>query len=168
MEIWDLYNEDRSLSGQYMVRGDQIPENKYHLVVHVWIRNKEGQYIISQRSVNRPNNPLMWETAGGSVLQGESSIEGALREVKEEIGIDLNKDKGKIVFSCIRKKINGQKFNDILDVWLFEYDGPLTLEKATTDEVCNMMLATKKEIKELMDNKKFVPTLSYFFERDEF
>ena len=45
MEIWDLYNEDRTLSGQYMVRGDEVPDNKYHLVVHVWIKNKKGIYI---------------------------------------------------------------------------------------------------------------------------
>lgn len=34
--------------------------------------------------------PLMWECVGGSVLRGESSVDGAVREVKEEVGIDLS------------------------------------------------------------------------------
>ena len=59
-EIWDLYNENRELLGKDHVRGEQLPIDGYHLVVHVWIRNSKGQYLISQRSANRPTYPLMW------------------------------------------------------------------------------------------------------------
>ena len=38
-EIWDLYNENRELLGKDHVRGEQLPIDRYHLVVHVWIRN---------------------------------------------------------------------------------------------------------------------------------
>ena len=58
----------------------------YHLVVHVWIRNSKGEYLISQRSANRPTYPLMWECVGGSVVKGEDSLQGAIREAKEEVG----------------------------------------------------------------------------------
>ena len=60
-EIWDLYNENRELRGKDHIRGEQLPIDGYHLVVHVWIRNSKGQYLISQRSANRPTYPLMWE-----------------------------------------------------------------------------------------------------------
>ena len=53
-EIWDLYNENRELLGKDHIRGEQLPIDGYHLVVHVWIRNSKGQYLISQRSANRP------------------------------------------------------------------------------------------------------------------
>lgn len=86
MEIWDLYTKYREKTGKEHVRGKQIPDGYYHLVVHVWIRNRKGEYLISQRAANRPTFPLMWECIGGSVLKGESSIEGAIREVKEEVG----------------------------------------------------------------------------------
>ena len=42
MEFWDLYTEDRVLTGKIHLRGQEIPENMYHLVVHVWIRNSKG------------------------------------------------------------------------------------------------------------------------------
>ena len=37
-EIWDLYDENRELLGKDHVRGEQLPIDGYHLVVHVWIR----------------------------------------------------------------------------------------------------------------------------------
>ena len=44
-EIWGLYNENRELLGKDHVRGEQLPIDGYHLVVHVWIRNSKGLYI---------------------------------------------------------------------------------------------------------------------------
>lgn len=40
-EIWDLYNENRELLGKDHIRGEQLPIDGYHLVVHVWIRNPQ-------------------------------------------------------------------------------------------------------------------------------
>lgn len=163
MEIWDLYDENRKVVGEH-IRGEQLPDHRYHLVVHVWIRNSKGQYLISQRSAERKVHPLMWEGQGGSVLKGETSLQGALREVKEEVGVDLKPNMGKIVFSRIRNIIEGKKFNDILDVWLFEYDGEVFLERATTKEVAQVKWLYSNEIKDLYDNHQFVFSLAYFFE----
>ena len=139
-EIWDLYTKYRKLAGIDHERGNKIPEGLFHLVVHVWIRNSKGQYLVSQRSANRPTFPLLWECVDGSVWKGESSIEGAIREVKEEVGLDLKPEDGQLVFSKIRGenvKYECKIFNDIMDVWLFHYDGELSLECATTDEVAD-------------------------------
>lgn len=158
MEKWDLYTKDREKKGKEHVRGERIPDGFYHLVVHVWIRNRKGEYLISQRSANRPTFPLMWECVGGSVLKGESSIDGALREVKEEVGLDLEPETGRVLFTKIRST-----FNDIVDVWLFEYDGDLHLDDATTDEVADCRWMTVSEIKKLYEDNRLVPTLDYFF-----
>lgn len=163
MELWDLYTEDRKLTGKEHIRGEKLPENMYHLVVHVWIKNSKGQYLISQRSANRPTFPLMWECVGGSVLKGESSIDGAIREAKEEVGVELLPDNGKLIFSKNRKIIDGNRFNDILDVWLFQYDGDATLNNATTDEVKQIVWMDKNQILDLLKQNELVDTLKYFF-----
>jgi len=157
MEKWDLYTKDREKTGKEHIRGETIPEGFYHLAVHVWIRNRKGEYLISQRSANRPTFPLMWECVGGSVLMGESSLEGALREVKEEVGLDLAPETGKVLFTKIRE------FHDILDVWLFEYDGDPHLDGATTDEVADCRWMTVSEIRKLYEDNRLAPTLGYFF-----
>ena len=162
-EIWDLYNENRELLGKDHVRGEQLPIDGYHLVVHVWIRNSKGEYLISQRSANRPTFPLVWECADGSVIKGEDSLQGALREVKEEVGVDLLPEKGHVILSDIKKIEFGKVVNKIVDVWLFEYDGEVDLSNATTDEVAQVAWMNREQIKELFEHNMFVETLEYFF-----
>ena len=163
MELWDLYNKDRELIGKTHVRGEAIPEGCFHLVVHVWIRNKYGEYLISQRSADRPTFPLMWECVGGSVTAGEDSLAGALREVFEEVGVELSADCGRVVFSRVRDVIGGKRFGDIMDVWLFDFDGDADLDAATTDEVANARWMRVEEIRTLYEEGKLVHTLDYFF-----
>ena len=56
MELWDLYTENRTPTGKTLVRGEKVPAGYYHLVVHVWIQNVKGEYLISQRSASRPTS----------------------------------------------------------------------------------------------------------------
>lgn len=88
MEKWDLYNAKREKSGITVCRGEIIPKGLYHLSVSVWIVNQQGQYLLSQRHPKK-QYPLYWECTGGSVLSGETSLQGAIREVKEELGTIL-------------------------------------------------------------------------------
>ena len=162
-EIWDLYDENRELLGKDHVRGEQLPIDGYHLVAHVWIRNSKGEYLIAQRSANRPTFPLVWECVDGSVIKGEDSLQGALREVKEEVGVDLLPEKGHVILSDIKKIEFGKVINKIVDVWLFEYDGEVDLSNATTDEVAQVAWMNRSQIKELFDANMFVDTLEYFF-----
>jgi hypothetical protein len=72
-------------------------------------------------------------------------------------------ENGKVVYSKTRGFINGKKFNDIMDVWLFLYDGEVSLEKATTDEVAEVRWMTREQIAEIYASGGLVPTLEYFF-----
>ncbi len=157
MEEWDLYDENKNITGKIHIRGNQIPDDFYHLVVHVWIKNNEGKFLISQRSENRPTFPLMWECVGGSVLKGEDSLQGAKRETMEEVGINLSNIDGDLVYNKVRKR-----FKDIMEVWLFQYNGEIDLKKATTDEVKDFKWMTKEQIKQLYKDKQLVQTLDYF------
>ena len=158
MEKWDLYDVNRTVIGEH-IRGNELPVNAYHLVVHVWIKNNQGKYLISQRAKSRPAFPLMWECVGGSVLKGESSLQGALRETQEEVGVTLSASNGKLLFSNTRKQ-----FNDIVDVWLFTYDGSVSFKNATTDEVEQTIWLDRNGIMRLKQENKLVDTLDYFFD----
>lgn len=166
MEIWDLYNLDREVIGSH-VRGTELPENGYHLVVHVWLRDRQGRYLLTQRSANKPTFPLHWECVGGSVLQGENSLQAALRETAEEVGIQLRAEDAKLLFTKVRGTQNGKRYNDIVDVWLFPYDGEIALASATTDEVKQTKWMRREEVAKLREEGKLVYSikdLDYFFE----
>lgn len=88
MELWDAYDSNfNKIDGVTLVRGQPIPEGMYHLVCDIIVRHIDGSYLIMQRDA-RKHHGLMWEaTAGGSALQGETPVQCAMRELREETGI---------------------------------------------------------------------------------
>lgn len=101
--------------------------------------------------------------AANKLSDDEDSLLGAIREAKEEVGVDLMPENGQVLFTKTRKIIDGKIFNDIMDVWLFDYDGEVDLGNATTDEVAQVAWMNREQIKELFDANIFVETLEYFF-----
>ena len=87
----------------------------------------------------------------------------ALRETKEEVGIDLPAESEKIKYSVVGRIVNEAKFADIVDAYVFEYDGDIDLNKATTAEVAQAKWMSLNEIRVLYEAKKLVHTLDYFF-----
>lgn len=88
MELWDAYDEGlNKIDGSVLVRGEQIPNECFHLVCEIIVKHKDGSYLIMQRD-KRKHLGGMWEaTAGGSALQGENPLSCACRELREETGI---------------------------------------------------------------------------------
>ena len=169
MEIWDLYDRERNVIGEH-IRGNEMPEGGYHLVVHIWIKNPDGKYLMTQRSKTKKTCPLKWECVGGSVLQGETSIHAAFREVKEEVGIDLDPEKGGLIFTQVRDTVDGRRINDINDIYLYTYDGEVDLAAATTDEVNRAVWMDRDGILDLFSRGEMVSVikdLTYFIEDPE-
>lgn len=95
-ELWDLYDKDRNPLNKTHERGLPITEGEYHLVVDIWTVRSDGKILVDKR---HPDKHLggMWECTGGSVISGEDSITGALRELKEELGISVNAEDLKLI-----------------------------------------------------------------------
>lgn len=93
MEFWDAYDCNlNKIDGMTLVRGEEsnIPKGVFHMVVFILVRHTDGQYLLMRRSPGKAY-PMYWEaTSGGSVLQGETALEGAIRELKEETGINAD------------------------------------------------------------------------------
>ena len=87
-ELWDAYNRDfTKIEGTTLVRWQHIPENIYHLVCDVIVKNTDGTYLIMQRDYEKTHGGKWELTAGGSALQGEGPQEASKRELQEETGI---------------------------------------------------------------------------------
>lgn len=151
MEEWDLYDENGNKTNKTVFRGEKLQDDEYHLVVNAWVMNEKHEFLISQRAPNK-SFPYRWECTGGSVLKGESSIEGAMRELKEELGLEVNPEEAVLIGT---KKRYYTGCPDILSVWLFKSEvaiDELTLQK---EEVCNAMWASAEQIDQLIKEDKF-------------
>jgi 8-oxo-dGTP diphosphatase len=156
MEVWDVYDKNRNKKNKIHVRGTPLAVGDYHIVVHVWIRNKKGEILLTKRHQDKPH-PNLWECPGGSILAGENSLDGAVREVKEEIGINLSRSNGKLIKSERR-----DVYNDFYDVWLFNQSIDITKTILQEDEVSDIKWVTKSELESMNNSNCIVPTLSYF------
>lgn len=87
MEKWDLYDRNGQRTENVMNRGDEIPYGFYHLVVHIWVVDGQGKYLIQKRAAGVSWKPGIWAATGGSVTTGETPLNAAIREVSEEVGL---------------------------------------------------------------------------------
>ncbi|WP_027964559.1 NUDIX hydrolase [Halalkalibacillus halophilus] len=155
-EYWNLLDENREDTGEVHKRGEPIPEHRYHLVVRVWIKNAQGEFLMSKRHPDKPE-PFKWEATGGSVTIGEDSLTGAIREVKEELGLTLNSAHGELMQSVLRKQ-----HQSFYDVWLFEAEAEINELTLQHDEVVDVKWMTTEEIERLHSENQLLPTLDYF------
>jgi 8-oxo-dGTP diphosphatase len=65
------------------------PVGRFMVAVGAIIENDSGQIAILRRSKNLDWNPNEWEIPYGRLAQFEDPMAGLMREVKEEIGLDL-------------------------------------------------------------------------------
>lgn len=70
-----------------MKKGQDYPRNRKILVVAIWIQNQKGEFLIQKRSEQKDGK---WATTGGHPTTGQSSLEGIITEVQEEIGLDIS------------------------------------------------------------------------------
>jgi 8-oxo-dGTP diphosphatase len=156
-EMWDLYDADRRPVGLQMRRGLNIPDRLYHIIVACWIRNSVGQYLMSFRHPQKKLYGGLWECTGGCVVAGEESLDGAVREAHEELGVSLDPAQGRCIYSIRR-----DRWQDFYDAWLFEADIPLKDLHLQQAEVADARWMSLDDIAEVERQGKLYPLISYY------
>jgi len=150
-EYWDIYNKNFEKINKRVKRGDKLEDDEYHLVINAWIVNSKGEFLITQRVATKPH-PLMWECTGGSAIEGDNPLDACVREIKEEVGLDIDVKTARHIGTTIRYYKNCP---DILDVWLFKSDADISEITIQEEEVNDVMWADKKKILDLHYAGKF-------------
>ena len=83
---------------------NNIPEGYYMPVVGVVIINNNNEILLQKRSKLKKVNPNKWGICGGKIEFGETAIEAGIRETIEEIGVELNKNKLKLLSKKVNEK----------------------------------------------------------------
>ena len=151
MELWDAYDRNGNKTGEILVRGEPIPEGRYHLVSEVLVRHVDGSYLCMIRSRQKPNYPGYPEcTAGGSALMGDSPIDCIRRELREETGIEWTEfeEVSRTVRDC---------YATIFYSYLCTVDWPkdrITLQEGETEDY---QWLSEEEFIELLNSGRMIP-----------
>ena len=93
VELWQLYNEDQTPKIGVGATRDEAFGGLLHGASHVWIwrNSKAGTEMLIQRRANDKHTwpGLLDIPAAGHINLGETPEEAAIRETKEEIGLDI-------------------------------------------------------------------------------
>ncbi len=149
MEIWDIYNEKREKTGRTIIRDseEKLQDGEYHLIAQAIIINSRNQIFLGQRAEFKKIAPLKWETIGGSVIRGEDTLDGIIRELKEEIGITVER-----ADAILLKKLKSDTEKVFKDIWLFKKDIKIEQLTFTDNEVINAKWVNKDEFEKMLKN----------------
>ena len=148
MEKRDLYDVNRNLTGKTIFKGESIPPNNYIIVVLAFIQNSKGQFLIQKRSKFKDGK---YGSTGGHPKSGETSLQGIITEIKEELGLTIFPNELELIFSG--REDSEQVFFDIYYIKKDIDISNLVLQKEEVESVEWLFL---NEILQLIDNHLFL------------
>ncbi len=147
MEFFDICDEYGYPTGETVTRELAHSEGILHRTAHIWIiRKKAGGYdiLLQKRTMNKDSFPGMYDTSSaGHIPAGEEPLPAALRELREELGIDAGPDDLSYIGQFriqFETEFHGKIFRDNEIPWVYVYKKPvditkLTLQASEVDEV---------------------------------
>ncbi len=148
MELWDVLTANRENTGRTIVRGQALGAGEYHVVVHIWLVNDEGELLIQKRAACVELAPNIWAATGGSALAGEDSAAACARELHEEIGVKADMSNAELAFTFRRD-------DSFCDVWVIRQNVDLNHCKMQAEEVSAVKWASPEEIRCMADQGVF-------------
>ena len=151
MELVDLYDENRVPLGRVAERHAKKAPGEYRMVVHVCIFNSLGQMLIQRRSPEKRVWPELWDVSvGGGVDAGETSRQGAEREVLEELGYDPD-------LTGLRPAVPVNFEGGFDDFFVVTRDLDLRDLRLQKEEVSDVRWVTLEEAMAMLDSGEFIP-----------
>lgn len=170
-EFIDILNKEGIETGKSCLKSEIHTKGHYHNTAHVWFYTKNGEILLAQRDANKLLYPLLWDVSvAGHIDAGESIEQGAIREIKEEIGLTISEnDLYKIgVFECFQSYDNGIVDNEFHHTYLIELKADLNQLSPQKGEVAALKLVTINEFKKILnsigENNHLVPSNKSYYQ----
>lgn len=158
-EIWDVYDINKNKKNKLHKRGLPLKDGDYHIVIHAWVVNGNDEVILTKRHSSKNICPNMWECTEGSIVAGESSVDGAIRELKEEIGLSFKVDEATFLTSFVL-----DFSNTIIDSYVFKRDVDINDLILQENEVSDAKIVDEKVYREMCRSGEVVESLMYFYD----
>ena len=169
MEYLDIYTED----GEYVGKEERSIVHRdalWHKTVHCWLYDKKGNIYFQIRK----KEGKFYTTASGHIQSGESVQDGFAREIKEEIGIDVNIDNCILVdvvkFIMDRDEKDGTVFSDraFANVYICDFEEDIDSFDFDSNEIKGLVKMNAKETYELINGNIDSISATYIVQDGEY
>ena len=154
MEYLDILDENGNKTGEKDTRENIHKLGLLHSEVAAFIYTDTGKVILQKRKSNKATYAGVWSVTGGHVLAGENNEEGIIREIKEELNLNIEKEKVIFVTTYKSKKVKddviNNKFFSIYNVEISENQfETIEIQK---EELEDIKLFSIEEIESIMNS----------------
>lgn len=170
-ELIDIVTQDGKPTGQIATKQEIHTQGHYHNTAHVWLYTSSGEVLLAQRSYSKSICPGLWDVSvAGHVDAGERIEQAAVREVWEEIGLQLSEtDLEKIgVFECFQSYDNGIQDNEFHHTYMAQLKVDLDRLTPHPQEVEALKLVPFGALGKLLEasksNQHFVASNSRYYQ----
>lgn len=152
-EFLDYYDEEGNFLGTASY--DEVHEKGlWHNTVHCWLYTKDGKLMFQIRA----SKGTFYTTASGHVIAGETIPQAFHREIKEEIGLNLDTKDATFV-AIVPWRMDKEKKGKLIkdraksNVYINLYEGNLDDFTFDPNEVSGIGIVDTKETLDLFNNK---------------
>jgi len=156
-EYLDVLDESGNPTGQVKSKDEIHALGDWHGTVQIWLMNSKGEILMQKRSLKKTSRPGKWDNScAGHMIAGESAIETALRELKEELNIEIDRENLELLYKKATKQIekDGAFINhQHNNVYLAKTDIDLTKLTLQEDEVDEVRFVHFEELEQHFRNE---------------
>ena len=157
-EYIDIVTVTGELTGKSALKSEVHKNGWYHNTIHLWLYTKQGEILLQQRSQKKPIYPLLWDVSvAGHIDAGETFLEAALRETKEEIGLQLQPENLSKIGIELHKSLYNEgaiQDNEFHHVYIAELMVELNVLIPQEEEVEALKLVSFKQFEALLTNSE--------------
>ena len=154
MELVDIINSRNEYTGNIKDRKELV-DGEFRNLVHVWIINSKGEFLIQKRSALKKHYPNKWSVTSVCVLSKETLVEACVRECREELNVDI--DVNKLEF-----KMTFKKDPVIVQVFVLWQDVDVDKIKLQKEEVSEYKFISRDKLKNLINTNHAAGSIKYF------
>jgi isopentenyl-diphosphate delta-isomerase len=154
-EYIDIVTKEGLPTGKSALKSEIHLKGYFHNTAHVWLYTKQGEILLAQRADSKSICPLLWDVSVAGHVDASETIEhAAIREVKEEIGLDLIENNlHKIgVSECFQSYPNGIVDNEFHHTFISGLNVEIKDLSLDKNEVEDVKLVNLHEFQNLIDN----------------